>query len=83
MKDNEFQISAEAIRKRIKVPKHPVWPTLTDDEKEALKGRIKKLLKEQNAAAAPISVDWLQAPQVHQHFLWMLMRIRIRSHKRE
>ena len=49
MLENEFQISAEAIRRQIIVPEHPVWPELTADEKEALKGRIKKLLKKQNA----------------------------------
>jgi quinolinate synthase len=34
---------------RVVVPKHPVWPTLSADEKEALKTRIKHLLKQQNA----------------------------------
>jgi quinolinate synthase len=49
MRDNEFQISAEAIRRQIKVPKHPVWPELGADDKRALKERIKRLLEEQNA----------------------------------
>ena len=34
---------------RIKVPAHPVWPTLSDTEKDALKQRIKDLLRTQNA----------------------------------
>jgi quinolinate synthase len=34
---------------RIKVPAHPVWPTLSDTEKDALKQRIKDLLRAQNA----------------------------------
>ncbi len=34
---------------RIQVPKHPVWPSLSEHEKDALKKRIKALLKEQNA----------------------------------
>jgi quinolinate synthase len=45
----DFQISADKIRKQIIVPRHPVWPQLDVDEKEALKERIKKLLVEQNA----------------------------------
>jgi quinolinate synthase len=49
MSTNSIKISADAIRKSIKVPKHPVWPELSDDEKTALKTRIKQLLKEQNA----------------------------------
>ena len=34
---------------RVKVPQHPVWPTLDDAEKDALRKRIKRLLREQNA----------------------------------
>jgi len=34
---------------RVKVPAHPVWPSMSQSEKEALKHRIKKLLHEQNA----------------------------------
>lgn len=49
MSTNSIKISADAIRETIEVPKHPVWPELTGDEKTALKDRIKKLLKEQNA----------------------------------
>jgi quinolinate synthase len=49
MTDNQFQISAEAIRRQIKVPKHPQWPELGAEDKEALKERIKKLLEEHNA----------------------------------
>jgi quinolinate synthase len=49
MSMNSIKVSADAIRKRIRVPKHPVWPTLTDEEKAALKERIRKLLKEHNA----------------------------------
>ena len=40
MTDNEFHISAEAIRRQIKVPKHPLWPQLGADDKRALKERI-------------------------------------------
>jgi quinolinate synthase len=36
--------------RRIEVPRHPEWPVLSDDEKAALKARIKRLLTEQNAA---------------------------------
>ena len=49
MSTSSIEISADAIRKSIHVPKHPVWPELTGDEKEALKERIRKLLREQNA----------------------------------
>lgn len=34
---------------RVKVPPHPVWPTVDDKQKDALKKRIKQLLHEQNA----------------------------------
>jgi len=34
---------------RIQVPKHPQWPTLSGTEKEALKGRIARLLQAQGA----------------------------------
>lgn len=33
----------------ISVPAHPVWPQLSDQEEEELKGRIKQLLREQKA----------------------------------
>ena len=33
----------------IKVPAHPQWPTLNDADKNALKERIKRLMKQQNA----------------------------------
>ena len=49
MSTSSIEISADAIRKSIHVPRHPVWPDLTADEKEELKGRIRKLLEEQNA----------------------------------
>ncbi len=39
----------ETARKKIEVPPHPQWPELSDEEKEALKERIRKLLKERNA----------------------------------
>ncbi len=35
--------------RRIEIPPHPQWPELSAGEKEALKERIKKLLKEHNA----------------------------------
>ncbi|MEJ1388125.1 MAG: quinolinate synthase NadA, partial [Candidatus Sedimenticola sp. (ex Thyasira tokunagai)] len=42
--------SPEEIALRpITVPPHPQWPTLSTEEKEALKSRIKVLLKERNA----------------------------------
>jgi quinolinate synthase len=34
---------------RVQVPAHPVWPTLSEREKDDLKQRIKQLLREQNA----------------------------------
>ena len=34
---------------RIQVPKHPQWPTLSGTEKDALKGRIARLLQEHDA----------------------------------
>lgn len=49
MSTSSIKISADAIRKSIKVPKHPVWPELTDEQKRELKARIRKLLQEQNA----------------------------------
>ncbi|HEC15565.1 MAG TPA: quinolinate synthase NadA [Sedimenticola sp.] len=36
-------------KRTFEVPKHPEWPILTEDEKEALKDRIKRLLKKENA----------------------------------
>ena len=33
----------------IKVPAHPVWPSLSAEEKQALKHRIKTLLRSENA----------------------------------
>lgn len=39
----------EIAHQQIKVPKHPVWPALTPDEKADMKKRIKSLLKAQNA----------------------------------
>ncbi|OOZ40276.1 quinolinate synthase NadA [Solemya elarraichensis gill symbiont] len=46
---NETLLSAEAIRKTIEVPAHPIKPPITTEEKEALKSRIKKLMREQDA----------------------------------
>ena len=46
---NETLIPADVIRSRIEVPKHPVWPALDEAEKDALKERIKRMMKEQNA----------------------------------
>ena len=40
----------EIARRPIKVPKHPQWPALSDRERSAMKQRIKRLLKEQDAA---------------------------------
>ena len=34
---------------RIEVPKHPRWPTLGEEEKKALKDRIRTLMRERNA----------------------------------
>jgi quinolinate synthase len=39
----------EVALRPIRVPKHPQWPTLSEDEKTDLKARIKQLLAEQNA----------------------------------
>ncbi len=42
--------TSETIRPRsFEVPKHPEWPPLSESEKQGLKDRIKRLLKEQNA----------------------------------
>lgn len=42
-------IQPQPVLPRIKVPAHPVWPDLSGPEKNALKQRIKQLLREQNA----------------------------------
>ena len=42
-------IKPQPVLPRIKVPPHPVWPQLSEDEKYALKQRIKQLLHEHNA----------------------------------
>ena len=39
----------EIAHQQIKVPKHPVWPKLSETDKTAMKHRIKDLLKAQNA----------------------------------
>ena len=39
----------EIAHQQIKVPKHPVWPKLSEADKTAMKKRIKDLLKAQNA----------------------------------
>ncbi len=39
----------ETAKQKIEVPPHPEWPELSDEEKNALKERIKALLKERNA----------------------------------
>lgn len=39
----------EIALRPITVPPHPQWPALSDEEKEALKDRIKQLLRERNA----------------------------------
>jgi len=38
-----------ATEPRIRIPEHPRWPALTDAQKDKLKGRIARLLAEQNA----------------------------------
>ncbi|PLY13327.1 MAG: quinolinate synthase [Sedimenticola sp.] len=40
---------AEIARRPIEVPPHPHWPTLSKEEKTALKARIKQQLQEQDA----------------------------------
>ena len=42
-------ILPQPMMPKIKVPPHPVWPKLSESEKDALKQRIKRLLREQNA----------------------------------
>jgi quinolinate synthase len=42
-------VQPQPMLPRIKVPPHPVWPKLSESEKDALKQRIKRLLREQNA----------------------------------
>lgn len=42
-------IKRQTVPPRIEVPQHPVWPSLSDVEKDALKQRIVTLLKAQNA----------------------------------
>ncbi len=46
---NQTQTADEITIKQIKVPPHPEWPSLSAQEKQALKERIKALLKQQNA----------------------------------
>lgn len=46
---NSIDKVSTPIIPKIVVPKHPIWPTLTADEKSALISRIKKLLKKRNA----------------------------------
>jgi len=44
------RITLEQIAKHpIEVPAHPTWPSLSEGEREALRGRIKRMLAEQNA----------------------------------
>ena len=44
----EFLMEPETVH-RIQVPKHPHWPALSDAEKQDLKGRIARLLAQQDA----------------------------------
>ncbi|MEW7980677.1 MAG: quinolinate synthase NadA [gamma proteobacterium symbiont of Phacoides pectinatus] len=46
---NGLQPPETIARRPIAVPPHPVWPSLSAPEKEALKQRIKVLLRQQNA----------------------------------
>lgn len=39
----------DAALRPIRVPPHPIWPSLNDADKTALKARIKRLMDEQNA----------------------------------
>lgn len=48
----EHHLSADAIRRRIRVPRHPQWPFLSAEDKAGLKARIRRLLKEKNAVVA-------------------------------
>lgn len=45
----EHHLSADAIRRRIRVPRHPEWPFLSPEDKAGLKARIRHLLEEKNA----------------------------------
>lgn len=47
---NQTRIADDIVLREIKVPPHPEWPCLTAEEKQALKARIKEMLKQQNAA---------------------------------
>ena len=42
-------VTEPLARDRIKVPEHPQWPTLADDDKRALKDRIKALMAKRGA----------------------------------
>jgi quinolinate synthase len=46
---SQIQIAEEISIDAVNVPPHPEWPTLTGNEKQALKDRIKRLLQQQNA----------------------------------
>lgn len=46
---SQDHIAKEITISEVTVPPHPEWPTLTESEKQALKDRIKRMLKEQNA----------------------------------
>lgn len=43
------QLDGPGIKHRIQVPDHPHWPVLSNTQKDELKGRIVRLLEEQNA----------------------------------
>ena len=42
-------LQPQSLLPKVEVPPHPVWPRLSESEKNALKERIKQLLHEQNA----------------------------------
>lgn len=46
---SQARIAEEIKLNKINIPPHPEWPSLSTDEKQALKERIKGMLKEQNA----------------------------------
>jgi len=46
---SQNSISEEITISEVTVPPHPEWPVISASEKQALKDKIKRMLKEQNA----------------------------------
>jgi hypothetical protein len=46
---SQARIAEEIKLDKIDIPPHPEWPSLSKEDKQALKDRIRNMLKEQNA----------------------------------